>query len=169
MYEVHCRSSYLFTAHKWRLYSTYIFCSQVWRNVNMCKQGQIVYRKLYYCYSWLVAYTVYACTYVFFNIVVNFVYYLNLPSELYFRYPGTTTKVLNLGSYNYLGFAESGGPCVEDVVQRIQSDGVSSCSYRKDLGKIIVVLLMYMLTVEHLLTLIKLSAVWWFTCVTLRL
>jgi len=55
-------------------------------------------------------------------------------SELSFRYPGTITKILNLGSYNYLGFAESGGPCVEDVVQRIQNDGVSSCSGRKDLG-----------------------------------
>ena len=91
-----------------------------------------------------------------FNVVVNFVHYLNLR---YGRYPGTTTKVLNLGSYNYLGFAESGGPCVEDVVQRIQSDGVSSCSYRKDLGNFIVVLLMYMLIAELSLILIKLSAV----------
>ena len=53
------------------------------------------------------------------------------------RYPGTTSKVLNLGSYNYLGFAESGGPCVEDVVQRIKDDGVSSSSSRKDLGNYI--------------------------------
>ncbi|XP_065919424.1 serine palmitoyltransferase 2-like isoform X2 [Dysidea avara] len=54
--------------------------------------------------------------------------------NLTFKYPGTTSKVLNLGSYNYLGFAESGGPCVEDVVQRIKDDGVSSSSSRKDLG-----------------------------------
>ncbi|XP_065919426.1 serine palmitoyltransferase 2-like isoform X2 [Dysidea avara] len=54
--------------------------------------------------------------------------------NLTFKYPGTTSKVLNLGSYNYLGFAESGGPCVEDVVQRIKDDGVSSCCSRRDLG-----------------------------------
>ena len=50
------------------------------------------------------------------------------------RYPGTVTKVLNLGSYNYLGFAETSGPCIDDVVQRINDDGVAGCSYRKDLG-----------------------------------
>jgi len=55
------------------------------------------------------------------------IYYLN-------RYPGTMSRVLNLGSYNYLGFAESGGPCVEDVVQRIMENGLSVCSSRKDLG-----------------------------------
>ncbi|XP_065919421.1 serine palmitoyltransferase 2-like isoform X2 [Dysidea avara] len=54
--------------------------------------------------------------------------------NLTFKCPGTTSKVLNLGSYNYLGFAESGGPCMEGVVQRIKNDGVSSCSSRKDLG-----------------------------------
>ena len=50
------------------------------------------------------------------------------------RYPGTVTKVLNLGSYNYLGFAETSGPCIEDVVQKINDDGVGSCSCRNDLG-----------------------------------
>jgi len=53
---------------------------------------------------------------------------------LYDRYPGTTSKVLNLGLYNYLGFAESGGLCVKDVVKRITDDGVCSCSGRRDLG-----------------------------------
>lgn len=54
--------------------------------------------------------------------------------NLTFKYPGTVTKVLNLGSYNYLGFAETSGPCIDDVVKRINDDGVGSCSYRKDLG-----------------------------------
>lgn len=53
---------------------------------------------------------------------------------LFYRYPGTVTKVLNLGSYNYLGFAETSGPCIDDVVKRINDDGVGSCSCRKDLG-----------------------------------
>jgi len=56
---------------------------------------------------------------------------------LYCRYTGTTSRVLNLSSYNYLGFAESEGPCIEDVVQRIKDDGVSSCSGRRDLGIIL--------------------------------
>jgi len=56
------------------------------------------------------------------------------------------STILNLGSYNYLGFAESGGPCMEDVIQRIKDDGVSSCSGRRDLGNTIIMHYKTMLT-----------------------
>ena len=91
-----------------------------------------------------------------------------MSSELLCRYPGTTSKVLNLGSYNYLGFAESGGPCVEDVVQRIMDDGVSTCSFRKDLGSnfhhFVLLLICHMLALLTFNSLIS-----FFTLVLLRL
>eukprot|EP00041_Stephanoeca_diplocostata_P015359 m.292751 g.292751 ORF g.292751 m.292751 type:complete len:538 (+) comp20009_c0_seq2:94-1707(+) len=47
---------------------------------------------------------------------------------------GTTTKCLNLSSYNYLGFAENEGPCLESAVEAISKYGVSSSSRRTDVG-----------------------------------
>ncbi|KAK2553865.1 Serine palmitoyltransferase 2 [Acropora cervicornis] len=39
-------------------------------------------------------------------------------------YPGTTTKALNLASYNYLGFAENSGPCAEAAEQAVRRYGI---------------------------------------------
>lgn len=47
---------------------------------------------------------------------------------------GTTTKVLNMGSYNYLGFAENSGKCTDAVTANINEQGVASCSARQELG-----------------------------------
>lgn len=43
-------------------------------------------------------------------------------------------ECINLGSYNYLGFAENSGPCTEDAVSRIGKDGLTSVSGRQELG-----------------------------------
>ncbi|XP_064402987.1 serine palmitoyltransferase 2-like [Halichondria panicea] len=51
-----------------------------------------------------------------------------------FRNTGTTTRCLNLGSYNYLGFAQSSGPCAEASQEATRQYGAGSCSARKDLG-----------------------------------
>lgn len=51
-----------------------------------------------------------------------------------FQFTGTQTKCLNLGSYNYLGFAESSGQCADEVEEVIQSDGLAYCSSRTELG-----------------------------------
>ncbi|KRX14363.1 Serine palmitoyltransferase 2 [Trichinella nelsoni] len=51
-----------------------------------------------------------------------------------FRYTGGKTKVINLGSYNYLGFAENTGPCVEEVERSIRKYGIGVCSSRKEAG-----------------------------------
>ena len=50
------------------------------------------------------------------------------------RHPGTTTRCLNLGSYNYLGFAENNGPCADASIQSTLQYGAGSCSSRKELG-----------------------------------
>lgn len=52
-----------------------------------------------------------------------------------FEFTGTQTKCINLGSYNYLGFAENHGQCAEDAVKSIETHGIATCSARRDLGE----------------------------------
>jgi serine palmitoyltransferase len=40
----------------------------------------------------------------------------------------------NLGSYNYLGFAENHGPCAEAAITAVKEWGVGTCSSRLELG-----------------------------------
>ncbi|KRX50096.1 Serine palmitoyltransferase 2, partial [Trichinella murrelli] len=54
--------------------------------------------------------------------------------EMLNLYTGGKTKVINLGSYNYLGFAENTGPCVEEVERSIRKYGIGVCSSRKEAG-----------------------------------
>ena len=50
------------------------------------------------------------------------------------RYSGKTREVLNLSSYNYLGFGESKGPCSDSVEACMKKWGVSSASSRMETG-----------------------------------
>ncbi|EAS27855.3 serine palmitoyltransferase 2 [Coccidioides immitis RS] len=52
----------------------------------------------------------------------------------HFRFTGTTTDTLNMSSYNYLGFAQSEGPCADAVEQTIRKYGISSVGTRVDAG-----------------------------------
>jgi len=51
-----------------------------------------------------------------------------------FRLTGRELNCLNLGSYNYLGFAENNGPVTEDVKQAIRVGGVACASPRMEAG-----------------------------------
>jgi serine palmitoyltransferase len=51
-----------------------------------------------------------------------------------FNYTGKKTKALNMGSYNYLGFAENNGPCSKSAIQSIYDYNVGTCSPRQELG-----------------------------------
>jgi serine palmitoyltransferase len=51
-----------------------------------------------------------------------------------FEFTGTETKCLNLGSYNYLGFAQSKGPCADNSIESVRKYGVASFSSRRELG-----------------------------------
>lgn len=42
--------------------------------------------------------------------------------------------VINLGSYNYLGFAENTGPCTEAVAKVAVEYGVGVASTRQEIG-----------------------------------
>ena len=54
--------------------------------------------------------------------------------NLTFRLRGTTTETLNMSSYNYLGFAQSEGPCADAVESSIKKYGVAMASPRGDVG-----------------------------------
>lgn len=51
-----------------------------------------------------------------------------------FEFTGEEIRCLNLGSYNYLGFAEAEGQCADEVEETIKSDGLALCSSRRELG-----------------------------------
>ncbi|KAK7872665.1 hypothetical protein R5R35_002660 [Gryllus longicercus] len=67
-----------------------------------------------------------------------------------FQFTGTTTKCLNLGSYNYLGFAEATGPCASSAAQAIQEYGCASCSPVQEFGTHPLVVELEKLTAEFL-------------------
>ena len=52
----------------------------------------------------------------------------------YNRFTGKTREVLNLSSYNYLGFGENCGPCTDSVEQAIKKYGITNCSSRLETG-----------------------------------
>ncbi|KAL2053106.1 hypothetical protein ABVK25_006743 [Lepraria finkii] len=54
--------------------------------------------------------------------------------NLHFKFTGTTTETLNMSSYNYLGFAQSEGPCADYVEENIKRYGLTVGSTRGDVG-----------------------------------
>lgn len=51
-----------------------------------------------------------------------------------FRFSEKKFESINLGSYNYLGFAENSGPCSKQAMKSIEQYGVTTCSTRHELG-----------------------------------
>ncbi|KAJ3215663.1 serine palmitoyltransferase component [Clydaea vesicula] len=51
-----------------------------------------------------------------------------------FEFTGKTREVLNLSSYNYLGFAQAQGPCADAVEAAVKEYGIASASPRMDVG-----------------------------------
>ena len=43
-------------------------------------------------------------------------------------------ECINLGSYNYLGFAESDGECTNKALEAVRQHGLAYCSPRQELG-----------------------------------
>lgn len=63
---------------------------------------------------------------------LKFSHYLNGFYD--FRFTGREIPSLNLGSYNYLGFAESHSKCADDSIETIQKYGWATCSSRHEIG-----------------------------------
>jgi serine palmitoyltransferase len=53
-----------------------------------------------------------------------------------FKLTGTTSEVINLSSYNYLGFAQSQGPCADAVEETVKKYGISSATTRCEAGSL---------------------------------
>ena len=58
----------------------------------------------------------------------------SIDDNLHFQQTGTTTQTLNMSSYNYLGFAQSEGPCADAVEETVKKHGISLASSRGDTG-----------------------------------
>ena len=54
--------------------------------------------------------------------------------NLHFKHTGTTTETLNMSSYNYLGFAQSEGPCADFVEEQVKRYGLALASPCGDVG-----------------------------------
>ena len=54
-----------------------------------------------------------------------------------FSDPRTTKTYINLGSYNYLGFAETSGELTNRVITTCSKFGLVSCSNRQEAGRAI--------------------------------
>jgi serine palmitoyltransferase len=52
----------------------------------------------------------------------------------HFFHSGGSTECINMASYNYLGYAQNTGPCVEATIDALKRHGQSTCSPRRDLG-----------------------------------
>ena len=53
------------------------------------------------------------------------------------EYTGKVVKdVVNLGSYNYLGFAENSGSCAEAAIEAVKTYGAGVCSSRHEVGNL---------------------------------
>ncbi|ERT00729.1 serine palmitoyltransferase [Sporothrix schenckii 1099-18] len=51
-----------------------------------------------------------------------------------YQFTGTFTETLNVSSYNYLGFAQSEGPCADAAEEAVRKYGVTAGSSRADSG-----------------------------------
>lgn len=58
----------------------------------------------------------------------------SLNGNLNFQMTGTTTETLNMSSYNYLGFAQSEGPCADAVEECVKKNGITLASTRAICG-----------------------------------
>ncbi|CAB0003214.1 unnamed protein product [Nesidiocoris tenuis] len=68
-----------------------------------------------------------------------------------FEFTGELSKCLNLGSYNYLGFAEATGKCADDTISIVKGKhGLATCSSRHEYGTTEVVRNLERLTAEFL-------------------
>ena len=52
-----------------------------------------------------------------------------------FHFTGTKTRALNMGSYNYLGYAENEGYCADQAAAAVRKHGVGIASTRQEMGK----------------------------------
>jgi serine palmitoyltransferase len=51
-----------------------------------------------------------------------------------FQYTGEKMRAINLGSYNYLGFAENAGKCIDDTIEAVHTYGISTAGRRMETG-----------------------------------
>ena len=51
-----------------------------------------------------------------------------------FNFTGNKITTINLGSYNYLGFANNNGPIADNVIESIRENGLATASSTQEFG-----------------------------------
>lgn len=50
------------------------------------------------------------------------------------RFTGRVRDVINMGSYNYLGFSGTESGCIETVTSTLEENGIGICGTRQEFG-----------------------------------
>ena len=58
----------------------------------------------------------------------------------FFSFTGNKVSTINLGSYNYLGFANNNGPIAENVINCIKSEALATASSSQEFGLLRIVI-----------------------------
>ncbi|XP_002734813.1 serine palmitoyltransferase 2-like [Saccoglossus kowalevskii] len=90
--------------------------------------NQNLYRRVRDCWNRPICSTPGAWFNVMERVSPDYNWHLNLT--------GKSSRCINLGSYNYLGFAENSGPCAEASLETLIKYGAGVCSTRQELGNL---------------------------------
>lgn len=63
-----------------------------------------------------------------------YIHVYGIDVDCYCRLTDKQTHAMNMGSYNYLGFAQTTGPCADDAEHVTLTQGTGVCSSRHELG-----------------------------------
>ena len=62
---------------------------------------------------------------------------INKINFFFLRFTGKKITTINLGSYNYLGFANNNGEISDNVINSIKTNGIATASTTQEFGKYI--------------------------------
>ena len=87
---------------------------------------------------------IYFCSYVFMFVCISVCMYLCsyvfmfvcIYVRMYFRTEKYSVPKMNMGSYNYLGFAQNNGPCFEESMKQTKILNCGVASTRQELGMV---------------------------------
>ena len=67
------------------------------------------------------------------------------------RHTGRNIHAVNMGSYNYLGFANTSGPCADEAAKATCNYGLGTCSSRHELGAVLLICVIFSRSVHSII------------------
>lgn len=84
--------------------------------------------------NWLLCRTIFSLIRMKRELLLKCCMHCNFFLSTAYRLTGKTAHVMNMGSYNYLGFAQPNGPCADDAEKATRHYGSGTCGNRHELG-----------------------------------